>query len=275
MARERLSSIVSVTYTNLFWVSVSFFVLAGFSKLVPSNYFPKAAPFCSDVLFPTFLGVFASLFATWVVRTLFIEPEMELFNRLKNSGLSGVWVSRPRFDNTKWCEAIRNAKKRCVIFGMASGNYRKDQKTEDAVRTCLSQPAATFSIYFLDPGWSEIVNFRSGEENRSLSEEIKRTVGFFYDIRSKLHPDQQKRFSMKVYRATPTVSITQADNYMIVTHYLASFPNSEAPIYILTDSGERLGKETLFHYHEENILRISRRETTIEINENNINEYRL
>lgn len=273
MRRNWLSSAARFVFTSLFWLSVSFSFLGTILWWVPNDYYPPIL-LPRELMSPIFFGISSSLFSAWVVKTIF-EPEMKLLNSLENSGLSGVWVTRGEFDDTQWCETIRNTKRRCLIFGMASGNYRRDDKTENVIRECLSKRNTTLDIYFLDPTWTDMIQFRAQEENRALTDEIKRTIVFFHSIRSQLVLEQQNRFKIKVYRATPTVSITQSDNYMIVTHYLAGYPNSEAPIYILTDSGQRFGKETLFHYHEKNIEKIKDRPTTKEINNGNIHEYGL
>lgn len=126
-------------------------------------------------------------------------------------------------------------------------------------------------IFFLDPN-SDIVEIRAREERNTLKSEIQRAIKFFHELKNKLPPQSQDRFKLWAYRATPTVCITLVDNYMIVTHYLASFLNRHAPCYhIVKPVGA--GQRTLFDQHEENLQNIMRRENTIEITRDNIKSF--
>ena len=56
---------------------------------------------------------------------------------------------------------------------------------------------------------------------------------------------------------------------MIVTHYLAGYPNRTSPAFRVED----LGPDSLFGIFKMNIERICEKESTIEIHERNIGQY--
>jgi hypothetical protein len=72
-----------------------------------------------------------------------------------------------------------------------------------------------------------------------------------------------------VYDSTPSTGATWIDDFMIVTHYLAGFPNRTSPAFKIED----VGPESLFSVFKLNIERIREKVSTIEITEANIEQF--
>lgn len=208
---------------------------------------------------------------TWVVQKSLLARQEHLV-RLQDSGLIDIWVDRSKIDRSIWCQKVKQASQRCIILGMASYGYREDPHMEETIRTVVAKKVP-IEIYFFDPTYKEILEKRAEEEKTRITEEsIRRSIKFFYDtIKKNLSEEMKSHFKLFVYRATPTLSVTLVDDYMIVSHYLATLPNEHAPSYHIIKRA--VSGETLFEQHMKNVEDIQKQKTTEELTDENIKTY--
>ena len=61
---------------------------------------------------------------------------------------------------------------------------------------------------------------------------------------------------MYVYNATPSSGTQWFDNFMIVTHYLAGFPNVTSPALLVEPVKTEAGERNLYDIYIENLTKV-------------------
>jgi hypothetical protein len=179
-----------------------------------------------------------------------------------------MWPSRRDVPPGNWTEWLGSAKKNCTLLGVAHGEWRNDERFEPALKQCLTRRNVHVHILFLDPN-SELAASRAKEEQRDTSATIRASIKIIWnEIRPQLGADSG-RLHLCVYNSTPSSGATWIDDYMIVTHYLAGYPNRTSPAFKVQD----LGQDSLYDVFRMNIEKIREKPTTIEITEENIEKY--
>ena len=126
----------------------------------------------------------------------------------------------------------------------------------------------TVKILFLDPN-SRLAEERAREEQRDTPGTIRESIRIIWDIRNQLDAQHQPLLKLYVYDSTPSTGATWVDDFMIVTHYLAGFPNRTSPAFKIED----LGPDSLFSVFRMNTERILGKDSTTEITGENIGQY--
>jgi len=198
----------------------------------------------------TFLiGVGTPVIAAGLV-TLLSPSADEIYQQFLALGIRGLWPSRRDVPPRNWCE------------------WRNDEKFGPALINCLRRKDVEVKILFLNPN-SGLAAARAREEQRDTPATIRESIRLIWSIRNGLALNLRQRLRLYVYDSTPSSGATWVDDFMIVTHYLAGYPNRTSPAFRVED----LGPDSLFGIFKMNIERICEKESTIEIHERNIGQY--
>lgn len=215
-----------------------------------------------------FVGIGNSLIAGSVAA--FLSPvHDQMYQKFLALGIRDMWPSRRDVPPDNWCKWLAETCHSCTLLGVAHGEWRKDEKFEPALRNCLDKKHVEVRILFLDPN-SKLAEARAKEEQRDTPDTIRMSIKIMWnDIRSHLRSELQERLRLYVYDSTPSSGATWVDDFMIVTHYLAGFPNRTSPAFKV----ENLRTECLFEVFKGNIEKIMQQASTVEITEENIAKY--
>jgi hypothetical protein len=216
----------------------------------------------------TFLvGIGTSVIAAALV-TLLSPTSDEMYQQFLALGIRDIWPSRRDVPPANWCEWLGQTKKNCTLLGVAHGEWRNDERFEPALRACLIRDDVHVRILFLNPN-STLAQARAGEEQRDTPTTIRDSIRIMSEMRLRLAEPLRGRLHLYVYDSTPSSGATWVDDFMIVTHYLAGYPNRTSPAFRVVD----VGQDSLFGVFGMNIRRILDRASTVEITEANIAEY--
>ena len=215
-----------------------------------------------------FVGIGNSLIAGGVAA--FLSPvHDEMYQKFLALGIRDMWPSRRDVPNDNWCKWLEGTSTNCTLLGVAHGEWRKDDRFESALRRCLDRRGVEVHILFLDPN-SKLAESRASEEQRDTPGTIRTSIKIIWnDVRSQLRLELRSRLHLYVYDSTPSSGATWVDDFMIVTHYLAGYPNRTSPAFKVED----LGADSLFGVFKMNIERIKGKATTVEITEENVAKY--
>lgn len=215
----------------------------------------------------TFLvGIGTSVIAAALV-TLLSPASDDVYQAFLQLGIRQIWPSRRDVPSKNWCEWLGRAAKRCTLLGVAHGEWRRDEKFRPELEKCLDK-GVEVNILFLDPR-SRLAEERAREEQRDTPATIRESIRIIWDIRRTMDPEPARHLHLFVYDSTPSTGATWIDDFMIVTHYLAGFPNRTSPAFKVED----VGPDSLFSVFKMNIERISAKDSTVEIIEENIGQY--
>ncbi len=214
------------------------------------------------------VGIGTSLIAAGIVT--FLSPTNdEMYQDFLALGIREIWPSRRDVPPDNWCRWLRGTSKSCMLLGVAHGEWRNDDRFEPALQHCLEKGDVNVHILFLDPN-SDLAKARAKEEQRDTPATIRTSIRIIWkEIRTRLDPEARDRLHLYVYDSTPSSGATWVDDFMIVTHYLAGYPNRTSPAFRVED----LGAESLFGVFKTNIERIKQRSSTVEITEQNVANY--
>lgn len=186
------------------------------------------------------LGVATSVLAAVGLALTAVERE-EFAQRILDLGVQGIFDDRLKdLDEKLWTELLSETKREFRVLGMANHGYLSSsetrKETEDALRAALDRKKAEVEFLWLDPE-HQLAALREEEEGkRGLRRDTCASIIFFWEIREKLNDEQKNRFSLRSYKAVPTCGLSWADDYMVVTHYLAGQLNLRAPGVVLRGS---------------------------------------
>jgi hypothetical protein len=186
------------------------------------------------------LGLATSLIAAVALALAAIEQE-EFAQRILDLGVQSIFDNRNKdIDDDMWTDLLRRTKREFRVLGMANHGYLNSpeakRETEEALKKALDRKKAEVEFLWLDPE-HQLAELREKEEGkRGLRRDTCASIIFFWEIREQLTDEQKKRFSMRSYDAVPTCGLSWADDYMVVTHYLAGQLNLRAPGVVLRGS---------------------------------------
>ena len=181
------------------------------------------------------VGVGSSILAAAIVASL--SPVNEAgFRRFISLGIDDVWSSRRVINERDWVDWVGKATNRCVLFGIAHGNWCTDKRFAPTLQDRLEE-GVEFQVLFLNPN-TTFADDRAGEEKgkRNTTEAIRDSIEFMWELRQKLEPGVQPRLQLYVYDGTPSCGLTWVigkDEFMVVTHYLARVPNADCPAFMV------------------------------------------
>jgi hypothetical protein len=217
----------------------------------------------------TFLvGVGTSLIAAGLV-TLLSPSSDEMYQDFLALGIRDIWPSRRDVPSRHWCEWLGEASRSCTLLGVAHGEWRNDERFEPALRKCFLRENVEVHILFLDPN-SRLAEARAQEEQRDTPATIRESIRIMSEMRDRLGAPLRERLHLYVYDSTPSSGATWVDDFMIVTHYLAGYPNRTSPAFRVVDLGQ---DGSLFSVFKMNIEKILEKESTVEITEANVGEF--
>jgi hypothetical protein len=200
------------------------------------------------------VGIGSSAIAAAIVA--YLGPFSEAaYRRFISLGIERVWPSREAVNKRNWVDWLGRANDKCVLLGIAHGEWCKDPRFPSALRDCLER-GVRVKVLFLDPE-SEPAVIRSHEEEkkRITTDAIRKSIKFVWDFRMDLTAGVRDRLSIYVYRATPSCGLTWIDEFMVVTHYLAGLPNRTSPALLVRPP--YIGMESsLYSIYAENVQNI-------------------
>lgn len=130
-------------------------------------------------------------------------------------------ISRP-----KWNDTIRGCKKSLWLYGMAELGYALDDEVPGILEEA-AKVGCDIRILLLDPEYHGIIDIDADEGSPlgTLASRIRSALTRFRQIREKCGEGMQ----IRVYSASPTVSIVRGDDRMLVTPYLRFFVGGNSP----------------------------------------------
>jgi len=219
------------------------------------------------------IGVGSSILAAAIVASL--SPANEAgFRKFISLGIDDVWSSRRAINERDWVDWVGRATSRCVLLGIAHGNWCDDKRFAPALRDRL-QEGVEFVILFLNPN-TTFADDREQEEKgkRITTDKIRKSIEFMWERRQELEPGVQPRLQLYVYQGTPSCGltwITGRDEFMVVTHYLSRVPNVECPALLVRRPPGGI-ERCLYDTYADNLHKIVT-EASIRIDEANIAEF--
>ena len=214
------------------------------------------------------VGIGASVIAAAIVA--YLSPFSEsAYRRFISLGIDEVWASRQAIKDRNWVDWLNEAEHKCVLLGIAHGNWCKDGRFFPALRDRLAN-GVRVEMLFLDPR-SAAASQRAREETdkRDTRKTIRESINEVWKFRQGLAPGIRDRLRVYVYDATPSCGLTWVDDFMIVTHYLAGLPNLTSPALMVKPP--QIGMErSLYNIYAENVQNIEK--LSVEVDDRNIQE---
>lgn len=151
-------------------------------------------------------------------------------------GVDAIFDDRlHHFSDDEWQELVKMADRSFRVLGLANHGY-VNKGNKDIFKALFkemlrSRPGLEIAFLWIDPEWEEMISVRGREEGRTSPWDLLDSIIAFSDeIRGGLEEAYRDRLRLMRYRFIPTCGITWIDDsYMVVTHYLTSKPNLNAP----------------------------------------------
>ena len=208
-----------------------------------------------------FSGIGGSLTAAAVVSGLSVMNSAaadESFSEFCALGIKRSYFYRTRIDDDQWCGWLRGARVHCTLLGIAHHRWCEDGTFPDALRESL-QRGVIVKFLFLDPS-SEAAKQRVREDIRAARNNYpgnkENRLDLSGDFEKKLAPEMRDRLRLYAYNATPSSGTQWFDDFMIVTHYLAGFPNVTSPALRVEAVKTDPGSQSLYDIYAENLRKV-------------------
>jgi hypothetical protein len=213
-----------------------------------------------------FLSVGSSIIAAAIVA--YLSPVNEdCYQKFLSLGIEDVYTSRSDVENRQWVTWLRQAKRRCILFGIAHGNWRRDADFAGALLERLSNNVE-IAIFFLAPNGSAAALRAKEDTGRDTKLEIETSIRILWQLREGFPPEVRPRLKLYVYEATPSLGVTWIDDFMIATHYLAGSMNVTSPA-LLMEPGQLSGdRQDLYGIYANNVECIRKDFSTLITHEN-------
>lgn len=216
------------------------------------------------------LSVGSSIIAAGIVALLSPINE-EVYQKFLSLGIEDVYTSRSDVENRQWCNWLQLAKRRCVLLGIAHGNWRRDAEFEGVLLQRLSNNVQV-KILFLNPN-GQAADLRAREDTgRDTKFEIQTSIKILWQMRQNFPAEVRPRLRLYVYEATPSLGVTWIDDFMIATHYLAGSMNVTSPALLIGPGQFGKGQQDLYGIYAKNVESIEEHFSTL-INEENVRNY--
>jgi hypothetical protein len=207
-------------------------------------------------------GIGGSLIAAAVVSGLSPIND-EAFQEFRALGVKRSYFHRTKIPDDQWCKWLRESRLHCTLLGIAHHKWCEDGNFPEALQEALRR-GVKVKFLFLDPD-SNVAQQRAREDTRAARntiQEIQDAIKFIWALREDLVHGDQGRLELWVYNATPSSGTQWFDNFMIVTHYLAGFPNVTSPALLVEGSPTEPGTKNLYDIYMENVRRVEDRFST-------------
>jgi hypothetical protein len=214
-----------------------------------------------------FSGIGGSLTAAAVVSGLGVMNSAandESFAEFRALGIRRSYFHRTRIEDDQWCKWLRGAKEHCTLLGIAHHKWCGDGDFPNALRDCLGR-GVQVKFLFLDPG-TGAARLRTREDVRAARntiQEIQDSIRFIWNLREQLAPEAKQRLTLYVYDATPSSGTQWFDDFMVVTHYLAGFPNVTSPALLVVPVKTEPGERNLYEIYSENLKKVEENFSTV------------
>jgi len=175
----------------------------------------------------------------------------EAYQRFLRVGVTNFYANRRQVPNDDWVNWLKDAQHRCILLGQAHGEWCLDPRFRPALIDRLRN-RVQIEMFFLKPD-GLAAQLRHKEDSTGLRNTERRIQGSLrevWEIRNSLEPSLRSHLKVYVYDATPSLGVTWIDNFMVVTHYLASRTNLTSPCLVV-ESGP--GSDTLYAVYAENV----------------------
>lgn len=216
------------------------------------------------------LSVGSSIIAAAIVAYLSPVNE-EAYQKFLSLGIEDVYTSRSDVENRQWCKWLRRAKRRCVLLGIAHGNWRRDADFAGTLLERLSNKVEV-KIFLLDPNGPAATLRAQEDSGRDTKLEIRTSIRILWQMREGFPDDVKPRLRLYVYDATPSLGVTWIDDFMIATHYLAGSTNVTSPALLMEPGQPSDERQGLYGIYANNVTFIENHFATLITNEN-INVY--
>jgi hypothetical protein len=187
----------------------------------------------------------------------------EAFREFSALGVKQSYFYRTKVPDDQWCRWLREAKVHCTLLGIAHHKWCEQGEFPDAMRESL-QRGVQIKFLFLDPSSAAAVQ-RAREDQRAArntTQAILDSIRFIWDLRRGLPEEIRSNLRLFVYNATPSSGTSWFDNFMIVTHYLAGFPNVTSPALLVEPVPTEPGIRNLYDIYMENLRKVQERFST-------------
>ncbi len=212
------------------------------------------------------LSVGSSIAAAAIVAYLSPVNE-EAYQKFLSLGIEDVYTSRSDVENRQWVKWLRQAKRRCVLLGIAHGNWRRDADFEGALLERLSNKVEV-KIFLLNPNGPAAALRAKEDTGRNTKLEIQTSIRILWQMRERFPNNVKPLLKLYVYEATPSLGVTWIDDFMIATHYLAGSMNVTSPA-LLMEPGQLTRKpQDLYGTYANNVESIQNQFSTLITNEN-------
>jgi hypothetical protein len=204
-------------------------------------------------------GIGGSLMAAAVVSGL-TPFNNEAFQEFTLLGIRRSYFHRTKVPDGQWCRWLRESRLQCTLLGIAHHRWCEDGDFPDALNEALRR-GARVKFLFLDPT-SEVAKQRAREDERAgrnTIQEIQASIRFIWNLRQAMLPALAENLTLYVYTATPSSGTSWFDNFMVVTHYLAGFPNVTSPALLVEPAPSEPGTRSLYDIYMENLRKVEER----------------
>jgi hypothetical protein len=189
------------------------------------------------------MGIATSVLAAVALAYTALQQE-DFAQRILDLGVQRIFDDRKMdLKDELWTELLESADRHFRVLGMANHGYMSSEnakiETELAVKRALARKKTEVEFLWLNPE-HQLAELREIEEGkRGLRRDTCNSILFLWELREQLSEDQRHRFSLREYETVPTCGLTWADDYLVVTHYIAGSLNLRAPGIILRSSSPR------------------------------------
>jgi hypothetical protein len=158
----------------------------------------------------------------------------EAYQRFLRVGVTNFYANRKQVPNDDWVNWLKHAQHRCILLGQAHGEWCLDPGFRPALIDRLRN-RVQIEMFFLKPD-GLAARLRHAEDSTGLRNtklRIQRSLREVWEIRNSLEPSLRGHLKLYVYDATPSLGATWIDDFMVVTHYLASRTNLTSPALVV------------------------------------------
>lgn len=216
------------------------------------------------------LSIGSSIIAAGIVAYLSPINE-ETYQKFLSLGIEDVYTSRSDVENRQWVRWLGQAKRRCILLGIAHGNWRRDADFAGALLERLSNNVEV-KILFLAPNGPAAALRAREDTGRDTMLEIRTSIRILWQMREGFPADVRPRLKLFVYEATPSLGVTWIDDFMIATHYLAGSMNVTSPALLMEPGRLSREQQDLYGIYANNVESIERQFSTL-ITAENIQNY--
>jgi len=211
------------------------------------------------------LSIGSSIAAAAIVAYLSPVNE-EVYQKFLSLGIEDVYISRSDVENRQWVRWFQQAKRRCVLLGIAHGNWRRDADFAGALLERLTHKVEV-KIFLLNPNGPAAALRAKEDTGRDTKLEIQTSIRILWQLREGFPEHVKLRLRLYVYEATPSLGVTWIDDFMIATHYLAGSMNVTSPA-LLMEPGQLTRTQDLYGTYANNVETVEREFSTLITNEN-------